>query len=100
MLANDSTETLKASSFFLIVYADKPAPALMSECGSCGSINSYCLELVWQLRTVRCSECRYVMRMSESDLVDLRDHLFQARLRVERLMPMKTSEGVWYLPEI
>ncbi len=90
MLANDSTETFKASSFFLIVYADKPAPELMSECGSCGSINSYCLELVWQLRTVRCSECRYVMRMSESDLAGLLEHLVHARLRIDRLMQWKT----------
>ena len=86
MLANDSTETLKPSSFFLIVYADKPLATLMSECGICGSITSYCLELLRRRSSVICSECLHSMRLSESDLVGLRDHLFQARLRVERLM--------------
>lgn len=85
MLAHVSSPP-KYSSFFLVVYANMQAAALMSECPQCGSIASYCIELVWRQNRVHCGECRYLMRLAVTDFVSLREQLVKAESRIERLM--------------
>jgi ribosomal protein S27AE len=93
MLANDPTQSRKKGAFFVIVHTDQEVAELMAECPKCGVITSYALELAWRLRTIACGECTMSMRLNAADLRGLREHLIQARVRIDRLIDGQSDPG-------
>src|SRR4051812_48350209 len=73
MLANDSNEQKQQGGFSLLVNAHRGVGELMAECRKCGAITRYGLELAWRLQTVSCPECTTTMRLTEAELMALRE---------------------------
>ena len=92
MLANDSNEQKQRGAFSVMVNAGRGVAELMAECRKCGAITRYGLELAWRLRTLACPECTTSMRLTESELMALRDGVIDARVRLDRLIPESRSK--------
>lgn len=86
MLADDSNDQRQQGGFSLLVNAHRGVAELMAECRKCGAIQRYGLELAWRLRTLACPECATSMRLTESELMALRQGLIDARVRIDRLI--------------
>jgi hypothetical protein len=92
MLANDSYEQKQQGGFSVLVNAGRGVAELIAECRKCGSITKYGLELAWRLQLVTCPECATSMRLTEDELVALREGLIEARLRIDRLIRPRSDD--------
>jgi len=86
MLANDSNEQRQQGAFSLLVNAHRGVAELMAECRRCRAVTTYGLELAWRLHTLNCPECATSMRLTEPELMALREGLVEARIRIDRLI--------------
>jgi len=78
MLSNDSNEQQQQGDFSLLVNAHRGVAALMAKCRKCGAITRYGLALAWRLHTVTFPECATTMRLTEAEIVVLREGLRSA----------------------
>jgi acetyl-CoA carboxylase beta subunit len=92
MLANDSNEQKRQGGFSLLVNAGRGVAELMAKCRKCGAVTVYGLELAWRLQTLTCPECTTSMRLTESELIALREGVIEARVRIDALT-RTTSPG-------
>jgi hypothetical protein len=90
MLANDSYEQKQQGGYSVLVNAGRGVAELIAECRRCGAITKYGLELAWRLQVVTCPECATTMRLTEGELVALREGLIEARRRIDRLIRLQT----------
>jgi transcription elongation factor Elf1 len=64
----------------------KQTAELVGECNFCGSLTVESLELAWQAKSIRCSNCGIAMVVRADTLAKLQRQALEAQVTLNRLL--------------